>query len=201
MVKSVVRLIAVAVALCAAAAAHAAGTTDSFPIDQVMGKPDAPITIIEYASTTCGHCADLHSKFMPKLKAEWIDTGKARLIYRDFPTSPAGLSVGASMIAHCSGPQRYFGVLGMLMEQQEKWITSANPLEAVKKMVRLAGMTSDDVDACLAKQDLATAIQQRARDGNAAYGVTSTPTLIINGTRIEGNDPEAIEKTLKAAAK
>lgn len=200
--KSVVRLIAMVVSLCAAGAAGAADSnTDSFPIDRVMGKADAPITIIEYASTTCGHCADLHTKTLPKIKAEWIDTGKARLVYRDFPTGPAHLSIGASMVAHCSGSDRYFGVLSLIMENQEKWMSAANPLDGLKKLVRLAGLTGEDVDACLGRQDLATAIQERARAGNVTYGVQFTPTLIINGTKVEGANPDAIEKALKAAAK
>jgi protein-disulfide isomerase len=201
-VKSLVRLIAVVVGLGAASAAYAADQPEmSFPIDQVMGKADAPITIIEYASTTCGHCAQLHKETMPKIKADWIDTGKAKLIYRDFPTSPAHLSIGASMIAQCSGPQRYFGVLGLIMENQDKWMRAANPLDGLKKLVRIAGLTSDDVDACLGRQDLANAIQERAKDGNTRLGVDSTPTLFINGTKIEGDNPAAIEKALKAAAK
>lgn len=199
--KSVVRLFAVMVSLCAGGAALAAEKADSFPIDRVLGKADAPITIIEYASTTCGHCAALQIQGMPKIKAEWIDTGKAKLIYRDFPTSPAHLSIGASMIAHCAGNDRYFAVLGMIFEQQEKWLGSNNPLDALKKLVRLAGMTGEDVDACIAKQDLATAIQERARAGNALYGVEFTPTLIVNGTKVEGNDPDKLQKALKAASK
>lgn len=199
--KNVVRLFAVLVSLCAGGAAVAADKADSFPIDRVMGKADAPITIIEYASTTCGHCAALHTQGLPKIKADWIDTGKAKLIYRDFPTGPAHLSIGASMIAHCAGPDRYFGVLGLVMEQQEKWMGGGNPLDGLKKLVRLAGMTGEDVDSCLAKQDLAAAIQERARAGQALYDVHSTPTLIVNGTKIEGNDPEKLEKALKAAAK
>jgi protein-disulfide isomerase len=200
-VKSLVRLIAVVVGLGAASVAHAADSVDAFPIDQVMGKADAPITIIEYASTTCGHCANLHKETMPKIKADWIDTGKAKLIYRDFPTAPAPLSVGASMIAHCSGSQRYFPVLSLIMENQDKWMSAANPLDGLKKLVRIAGMTGEDVDACLARQDLANAIRDRAKAGAATYGIESTPTLIINGTKIEGDNPGAIEKALKAAAK
>ncbi len=200
--KNVVRMIAVVVSLCAAGAAGAADNkADSFPIDRVMGKADAPITIIEYASTTCGHCADLHTKVLPKIKADWIDTGKAKLIYRDFPTGPAHLSIGASMIAHCAGPERYFPVLGLIMENQEKWMGAANPLDGLKKLVRLAGMTGEDVDACLGRQDLATAVQERARAGNALYGVHVTPTLIINGTKVQGANPDEIEKALKAAVK
>lgn len=199
--KSVVRLIAVVVTLCAGSA-FAADKVAMFPIDQVMGKPDAPITIIEYASTTCGHCATLHKNVLPKIKSDWIDTGKARLIYRDFPTGPAHLSIGASMIAHCAGPERYFGVLGLIMEQQDKWMAAANPLDALKKMVRLAGVTGEEVDACLARQDLANALQDRAAEGSKAFGIESTPTLIINGKVVEGSRPyEEFDKVLKAAAK
>lgn len=199
--KNVVRLFAVLASLCAAGAAVAADKVDSFAIDQVMGKADAPITIIEYASTTCGHCAALHVRTLPKIKAEWVDTGKAKLIYRDFPTAPAAMSVGSSMIAHCAGPQRYFGVLSLIMESQAKWMESANPLDSLKKLVRLAGMTGEDVDACLARQDLANAIQDRARAANATYGVDATPTMFINGTKVEGDDPDKIFQVLKDAAK
>lgn len=202
MVKTLVRLFVVAVALCAGAAAHAADKIKMFPIDQVMGKADAPITIIEYASTTCGHCANLHKTTMPKIKAEWIDTGKAKLIYRDFPTGPAALSIGASMIAQCAGPERYFGVLDLIMRGQEKWMGAQNPLDALKKQVGLAGMTPGDVDACLARQDLATAIQERARDGQKTFDIESTPTLVINGTKVEGaRSYEEFDKVLKAAVK
>jgi len=198
-VKTLVRLFAVVAGLYAGVAS-AADKIETFPIDQVMGKADAPITIIEYASTTCGHCSSLHKNALPKIKAEWVDTGKAKLIYRDFPTGPAHLSIGASMIAHCSGPERYFGVLGLIMEQQDKWMASPSPLDALKKLVRLAGMTSEDVDACIKRQDLANAIQERARAGAKTYRVESTPTMVINGKVVEGALPyEEFDKILKAA--
>ena len=207
--KNVVRLFAVLASLCAAGAAFAADKAapsaadkaDTFAIDHVMGKADAPITIIEYASTTCGHCANLHIETLPKIKAEWVDTGKAKLIYRDFPTAPAHMSIGASMIAHCAGPERYYGVLALIMEQQHKWMESSNPLDSLKKLVRIAGMTGQDVDACLGRQDLANAIQDRARAGNTTFGIEATPTMIINGTIVEGHDPEKIFQVLKDAAK
>ena len=92
--------------------AGARAAEPTYPTDQVLGRPDAPITIIDYSSTTCGHCATFHKTTLPRLKAEWIDTGKAKLVFRDFPTSPAALSLGAAMIPHCAGPDRYFGLLG-----------------------------------------------------------------------------------------
>jgi protein-disulfide isomerase len=194
-----VRLLAV-ILLLAAGSAAAADKPDSFAIDQVMGKADAPVTIIEYASTTCGHCATFHKTVLPEIKKNWIETGKARLIYRDFPTGPAGLSVGASMIAHCAGPERYFGVLGMIMDGQDTWMRSDNPLDALKKMVRRAGMTGQDVDACLQRQDLAAAIQDRAAAGGKRYDIDSTPSLVINGKLIVGaRDYAEFDKALKAA--
>lgn len=192
------RLFALIVVLAAAPAM--AADADSFAIDRVLGKADAPITIIEYASTTCGHCATFHKTTLPEIKKNWVDTGKAKLIYRDFPTGPAGLSVGASMIAHCSGPDRYFGVLGLIMENQDKWMRAENPLDVLKKLVRFAGMTGDDVDACLKRQDLAKDIQDRAQAGSKKYDIESTPSLVINGTLIVGaRDYADFDKALKAA--
>jgi protein-disulfide isomerase len=180
----------------------AAAADPGYPIDQVLGKPDAPITVIEYASTTCSHCANFHKNTLPKFKTEWIETGKAKLIYRDFPTGPRGLSVGASMIAHCAGPDRYFGLLALIMEQQEKWMSSANPLVDLKKLAKLAGLGEDKVDDCLKRQDLANAINERAKEGHEKLGVESTPTLIVAGKVIPGAIPyDQLDKALKAASK
>ncbi|ARJ66843.1 protein-disulfide isomerase [Magnetospirillum sp. ME-1] len=199
--KPFIRLLG-AVAALFLVAQPAAAADLSYPIDQVLGKPDAPITVIEYASTTCPHCATFHKTTLPKFKSEWIETGKARLIYRDFPTGPRGLSVGASMIAHCAGPDRYFGLLALIMEQQEKWMSSANPLVELKKLAKLAGMGEDKVDDCLKRQDLANAINERAKDGNEKLGIESTPSLIINGKVIPGALPyDQLDKALKAASK
>lgn len=198
----------VAAWLCAAfvslsaLSAQAAGKDDTFPIDQVLGKADAPITIIEYASTTCGHCATFHKQTLPEVKKNWIDTGKAKLIYRDFPTGPAGLSLGASMIAHCAGPERYFGVLGLIMENQDKWLGSKDPLDTLKKTVRLAGLTGADVDACLQRQDLFDGIQKRAEHGHETFKVDSTPSFVVNGKLVVGALPYAeFNKILTEAAK
>lgn len=191
-----------AVMALSASAALAADKDAASPLDMVMGKADAPVTIVEYASTTCGHCAHFHKTTFPDLKKNWLDTGKAKLIYRDFPTGPAGLSLGASMIAHCSGPDRYFGVLGMIMDQQDKWLGSNDPLDALKKLVRFAGMTGADVDACLQRKDLLEGIQARAEAGNKEYNIDSTPSFLINGKLQVGalSYPE-MDKLLTEASK
>lgn len=199
--KSVVRLLAAAVLLIAAGAARAQEL--QYKIDHVMGKADAPITIVEYASTTCPHCATFHHDTLPKLKAEWIDTGRARLIYRDFPTGPKHLSVGASMIAHCAGPERYFPLLGLIMDKQGQWANSSNPLGELKKLAKLAGMGDDKVDACLKDQELANAIEARALDGYRKLGVEATPSILVNGKLVPGGAVsfDELDKVLKAVAK
>lgn len=199
--KPLFRLLgAVAFLFMAGSAASAADL--SYPIDHVLGRPDAPITVYEYASTTCPHCATFHKTTLAKFKAEWIEAGKAKLIYRDFPTGPRGLSVGASMIAHCSGPERYYGLLAMIMEQQDKWMNSQNPLVELKKLAKLAGMGEDKVDDCLKRQDLADAINARAKDAYEKLGVESTPTIIIGTNVMPGAIPyETLDKALKAASK
>ena len=200
MVKPLIRLLAVIAALLLAPTARAA--EPSFKIDQVLGRSDAPITIIEYASTTCPHCAHFHKTTLPRLKAEWIETGKAKLIFRDFPTGPKALSVGASMIAHCSGPDRYFGLLGLIMDQQDKWMNAQEPLAELKKLAKLAGMGEDKVDACLKDRDLLNAIDARAKDGYERLGVDSTPSLVIAGKVIPGAVSfDELDKALKAASK
>lgn len=196
------RLFAVALfGLCVTApVARAADPT--FPTDQILGRADAPVTIIEYASPTCSHCATFHKTVLPRLKTEWLDTGRARLIYRDYPTGPHALSVGAAMIPHCAGSERYFGLLGLIMEQQERWMGSDNPLADLKKLAKLAGLGEDKVDACLRRADLAGEIDARARDAYERLGIDGTPAFVINGKVLSGARPfEELDSALKAASK
>jgi protein-disulfide isomerase len=201
-VKTLARLFAVAAIATLTALPGARAAEPSFPTDQIMGRPDAPLTIVEYASTTCGHCASFHKNTLPRLKAEWIDTGRAKLIFRDYPTAPQSVSVGASMIPHCAGPDRYFGLLGLIMDQQERWMSAANPLVELKKLSKLAGLGEDKVDECLRRKDLSAAIETRARDAYERLGIDGTPAFVIDGKVIPGARPfEDFDKALKAATK
>jgi protein-disulfide isomerase len=199
-VKAVVRLLALVLLLVPRFAGAADG--DSYAIDQMMGKADAPVTILEYASLTCPHCAHFAETTVTKIKSEWVDTGKAKLIYRDFPTGPVAVSLVASMVTHCAGPQRYFGVLDLLFRTQEKWITSRAPIEEIKRIVRLAGIGDAEVDACLQRTDLKDAITARAEDGARRYNIESTPSLVINGKLVTGAQSyDTIAQDLAAAYK
>lgn len=152
--------------------------------DMVLGKPDAPITIIEYASLTCPHCANFHATILPTLKTDYIETGKLRLIFRDFPLDQ--LAFAGAALARCAGPERYFSFLEVLYAQQRQWATSADPRAALVQIGRLGGMSSEQVEACFADQAVGDYIVNSRLEGNQKFNVNSTPTLIVNGKVVPG---------------
>lgn len=156
--------------------------------DHVLGDPKAPITIIEYASLTCPHCAAFDVLTLPDLKKKWIDTGKVKLIFRDFPLDQNAAK--AAQIAECAGNDRYYAVIDLLFRGQPQWAAAADPVAEVGKAVRIAGMSEDDVKACLADDKIADAVVADFRGGES-IGVNSTPTLFINGELYRG--PRTIE--------
>ena len=165
--------------------------------ERVLGKPEAPIAITEYASLTCPHCARFHKETLPKIKAEFIDKGKAKLIFRDFPFD--GLALRAAALARYAPPERYFAVLDTLFQQQESWSRAKDPLAALGNIGKLAGMSQASVDACFKDTKLMDAIVQVRLDGEKTHGVDSTPTFIIGGKKISGAEPfETFDKLLKS---
>ncbi|MFH1805144.1 MAG: DsbA family protein [Pseudomonadota bacterium] len=153
--------------------------------EHVLGNPDAPVTIIEYASLTCSHCASFHNEVLPEVKKELIDTGKAKLVFRDYPLD--GVALRASAIAQCAGDDRYFGVLGMLFKSQSTWARSEDPIAAIKETVRFAGMDGDAVDACMADEELVKGIVASRLRGEQEHNVNSTPSFVIDGKTFPGS--------------
>jgi protein-disulfide isomerase len=165
-----------------AAFAQAADALKVLERDHVLGKADAPITIVEYASLTCPHCAQFHGQILPELKKKWIDSGRARLVYRDFPLDRMALQ--AAQIAECSGKDRYFGVLELLFQQQEKWASSRDGIAEIGRILRIAGIGDAEIRQCLANEAIANdAVLADYQSGEKA-GVTGTPTLFINGQKL-----------------
>ncbi len=170
-------------------AAVPAGASEPVPApeaypERVLGKADAPITMVEYSSLTCPHCAQFHTTVLPQIKKDFIDTGKVKLIYRDFPLDR--LALGAAVVARCVPEGSFFPMLDMLYKGQEQWARSSNPLEAIQGYGRLAGLTPDAMDACFKNQPLVDAIQQVRENANKAHNITSTPSFVINGTLHSG---------------
>jgi protein-disulfide isomerase len=158
--------------------------------DMSIGRTDAPITIVEYASLTCPHCAHFHADIMSVLKKDYIDTGKVRLIFRDFPLDQ--LALAAEQMTRCAGPERFFSFLEVLYAQQRNWAGAPDPMAALTQIGRLGGLTSEQITACFADQAVSDYILNSRLEGNQKFGVNSTPTLIING-KVEAGVPELAE--------
>ena len=166
-----------------AAAPSQASALSILPTDHVEGDPKAPITMIEYASFTCPHCAHFAVTELPILKTKWIDTGKVKLVYRDFPLDETAAK--AAQLAECSGNDKYFAVVDMIFRSQGTWAVASDPIAELSKSLRIAGMGPNEVKACLANQAVADGVVADYRSGEQA-GVNSTPTLFINGEQFKG---------------
>ena len=150
--------------------------------DLVLGNADAPVTLVEYASYTCPHCAAFHETVFKDLKKDYIDTGKVRFVFREVYFDRYGL--WAAMVARCGGETRYFGISSMLFERQKEWAASDDPavvVENLKKIGRSAGMDDATIQACMENAPMAEAMVARFQENMAADQVEGTPTLIIDG--------------------
>lgn len=153
--------------------------------EKTMGSTDAKVVIHEYASLTCSHCANFHNNVLPEIKKNYVDTGKVRLVYHDFPLDD--LALAASMLARCAGNERFFPMVGTLFKSQREWARSKNPLQALTGISRMiGGMDEDDVKACLENDDLYWAISEGRTNAGKNLGVNSTPTFFIDGEKING---------------
>lgn len=190
-------------ALLALAAARPAAAQDQALADMVLGKADAPVTIIEYASMTCPHCANFHATTLPQLKSEYIDTGKVRLVFRDFPFDE--LALRAAMLARCGGPDRFFGFVDMLFRQQQQWAVNQQPLQALGQIARLGGIGDEQFRACLADRAVEEYVLRGRLQGQNEFGVNSTPSFVIAGTKYAGyrsfDEMKAILDPLLAGSK
>jgi protein-disulfide isomerase len=148
-----------------------------------MGKSDAPVKVVEYASMTCGHCAHFHETTFPTLKEKYIDTGKARLIFREFPFDPR--AEAGFMLARCAN-DNYFAMVDVLFKQQESWAGVADAKAALMQIAKLAGFSQESFDACLTDQKLLDEVRAVQRRGSQDFGVDSTPTFFINGNMYKG---------------
>lgn len=174
-------------------------STEQAMKDRVKGNPDAPITIIEYASLTCPHCARFQEETLPKLEKDWIDTGKAKLIYRDYPLDK--YAADASMIARCAPSDQYFTFIGAFFAQQRYWAHSEDPTKGLTQLAMLGGMSKEDVDTCLSNEALRDAILQMRLDGQMEHDVNSTPTFVINGQKVQNLPYPDLNQILENAAK
>ena len=152
--------------------------------ERILGQVDAPITIIEYSSLTCPHCASFHKETLPTIKKNWIEPGKARLVYRDFPLD--GLALRAAAVAQCVEGDAYFAFLDALFRGQARWARATDPTGALAQVARLAGIDRKTFDGCIADKAAMDRILKQKVEGTRAFDIESTPTFIINGRKVAG---------------
>jgi protein-disulfide isomerase len=151
--------------------------------DVSQGDANAPVTIVEYASMTCPHCAHFHETTYPELKKKYIDTGKVRFIFREFPLDP--LAAAGSMLARCAGQDKYFPLIDALFAQQKDWVVQ-KPLAPMLAIAKQAGFTQETFDKCLANQQMLDGIEAGRTRAVQKLNVNSTPTFFINGKIYRG---------------
>jgi protein-disulfide isomerase len=168
--------------------------------DPVMGDPGAPVEIVEYASTTCGHCYAFHKQMLPELKARYLDTGKARLRWIVMPTPPAEISMAGAALARCSGEEKFFDVIADLFDTQDALIKAApRPRKLQQTLIALGGrhgLNADEVGTCIADPEIQRVTTKGVRDAPAS--VTGTPSFFVDGQQIDENSAAAIAAAVEA---
>jgi protein-disulfide isomerase len=160
--------------------------------ERSLGPADAKVVIVEYASTTCPHCAVFHRQVFPTIKKDYVDTGKVKFIFREFPLNDVDLA--AVMLARCAPEDKYFPLIDTYFEQQETW-TKGNPTEQLFKIAQLAGFTKESFDACLKNEQVARGLVEARDRASSEFGVEATPTFFINGQLHRGG--ESVEEFKK----
>ncbi|WP_417475400.1 DsbA family protein [Leisingera sp.] len=185
--------------LVGAAIAQEAEVDTSTITEMTLGAEDAPVTLIEYASYTCPHCANFHNDTFKKLKADYIDTGKVKFIYREVYFDRYGL--WASMIARCNGPEKFFGITDLIYKGQSDWARAGGASEIVdelRKIGRLAGLENDQLEACLQDGTKAQTLVTWYQENATEHGIESTPSFILNGEKISNQSYADFKKLIDA---
>ena len=168
-------------------------------VDMVQGAEDAPVTLIEYASYTCPHCANFHADAYKKLKADFIDTGKVKFIYREVYFDRFGL--WASMVARCGGEEKFFGITDLIFKGQREWSQAGGPAEIVeelKKIGRLAGIEGETLEACMQDATKAQTLVSWYQENATRDGVNATPSFLLNGEKMENQPYEDMKVLIEA---
>ena len=160
----------------------------------VQGNANAKVIVIEYASLTCPHCAHFQTVEFPRLKQDYIDTGKIKFVYRDFPLD--GLATGAALLARCAPSDRGKTMIDLMFKNQNEWMRSEKPLDPLRGYAQLAGMSSEDVDACLKNQVILKEIQDVQEKAATLYKVESTPSFFVGDELVQGNDYDTLKKAI-----
>lgn len=181
--KKIIQLFTFVLMLTVSAPSFAEGSVAK-AIQHSFGKEGAPVTLIEFASLSCPHCADFHNDILPELEKKYVEAGKLRVIFRDFPLNEPALR--ASMLAQCAEDERYFKYLKVLFKSQKRWAFDEDFLGLLKNIAKLGGMTDEAFDQCMADKSLEEKILAARLESAKQMKVQSTPTIFINGVKYQG---------------
>jgi protein-disulfide isomerase len=170
--------------MAACSQASGAGTGDSS--EMALGNPKAKVTIVEYASVTCPHCARFNEDVFPAFKSKYVDSGKVHYIFREFLTPPENVAAAGFLIARCAGKDKYFSVVDAVFHSQQEMFSGGDPLTVLTRIGRSAGLSDDKVTACLRDEKALTAMNGRLDKAVKEGEIHATPTFVINGTKLEG---------------
>lgn len=167
--------------------------------EMTLGEEDAPVDVIEYASYTCSHCGNFHNDSFKQLKSEYIDTGKVHFTYREVYFD--GAALWASQLARCGGEEKFFGLTDLIYGGQSEWIGEGDPVQmadGLRKIGRIAGLDTEAIEACLEDEQMAKSLAAWFQENSDADEINSTPTFLVNGTRVEGNNPGRLREVIEA---
>lgn len=160
------------------------GPLSIYPDDIIKGDPNAPVTVIEYASMTCGFCARFHNEIYPEIEERYVDTGKVKFVFRPFPLDP--VAARASMLIKCVGPERSEAMIDLLFTSQNTWARQGNPDANLITLASQAALSQADVEACYGDEEHLAWLDRSYQEGAETLNVDSTPTFFINGERVSG---------------
>jgi protein-disulfide isomerase len=178
--------VSLGVSAAPASAAAAAPLTAAVPGDMVMGSASAKVTVVEYASVVCSHCAAFNEEVFPAFKAKYIDTGKVRYVLREFPTQPVQLAAAGFLVARCAPSDKYFAVIDSLFRGQEKLFKSQDAKVYLTDAGKVGGLTEEQVQTCLQDKAKLDAFNTRVETAMETAKIAATPTFIIGDKKLEG---------------
>ena len=189
--RSQTRRLLTAVALTASVAVALAGCdkkTTASADDMSLGNPAAKVTVVEYASASCSHCARWNNDVFPAFKAKYIDTNKVNYVYREFLTPPVQVAAASFLLARCAGKDKYFQVVDSVYRSQEEMFTTGDFRGVLLRIGQSAGMDEAQFNACVTNEDSLKALNARVEKYQKAANITGTPTFVVNGKKVGGED-------------
>lgn len=166
--------------------------------DMALGAPEgAKVTVVEYASVTCGVCAAWHEQVWPEFKAKYVDTNQVRFVFREFPTPPESVAAAGFMVARCAGDDKYFDVISELMASQREWAAGVAPATTLRRVATAAGLSNEQYETCVRDETALKALESRIQAARQA-GVSGTPTFLVNGKVVADKSLEGLSAAVDA---